>query len=143
MFLKIPFKMLISIIALLTITSCTEETSIVNVNPDTNCIEARMYMGLSNVDGEITETAWNAFVDTCIIKHFPQGFTIENTEGAWKECDTCETYREKSKVVIVIFADSLKSQSVAKINTISDSYKSGYKQQAVLITYDYVDCFFR
>lgn len=118
-------------------TAC-ESTS--EPNYEANCIESKVFFGLSRTDGMISETDWNNFLDSEIVSRFPDGFTILNSDGYWKYCDTCPTQNEPSKVLILIYPISRFDENSVLIEQISEKYKQRFSQQFVLVSSAETNC---
>jgi len=92
--------------------------------------DARLYVGLSNDQGEISAADFNAFTDAVITPLFPDGLTVFHADGQWREPNGTVT-REKSAVVELIYHDSAENR--AHIAAIIDQYKRRFHQQSVLL----------
>ena len=51
--------------------------------------------------GEVSDTDWSKFVDEVVAQAFPDGFTVSDAEGAWRDVKTGAAVHEKSKIVFV------------------------------------------
>jgi hypothetical protein len=89
-----------------------------------------MFFGLSVPGGQvISEQAWQAFVDEVITPRFPEGFSVVDASGQWRE-NSGHIAHEKSKILIVLHrADA---SVVRKLDEIRGEYKSRFKQEAVI-----------
>jgi Protein of unknown function (DUF3574). len=93
-------------------------------------IIADLYFGRSSLAGEVSETAWQRFMDEELTPRFPDGLTVEDAAGQWRGRDG--TIREKSKhVIIVITAPRATS---AKLDAVRAAYKARFSQDSVLLT---------
>ncbi|MDD2706819.1 MAG: DUF3574 domain-containing protein [Verrucomicrobiae bacterium] len=86
--------------------------------------------GLSRDNGKaiVSETEWNAFLQREIVPRFPDGFTVFNAKGYWR--DNGKTHAEPSKILMVAAPDTPETRQ--KIADIASSYKERFKQEAVL-----------
>ena len=90
-----------------------------------------LYFGLSAPKDSVT-TSWEAFADSFITPVFPNGYTVCNVEGRWRDSDSAKTAKEQSKVLTIIYKpDSAKNK---RIEYIMAQYKQLFKQKAVLRT---------
>src|SRR5438105_1109550 len=61
-----------------------------------------LFFGLSVPDGgQISEQAWQTFVDETISPRFPDGFTVIDGVGQWRE-SSGKIARERSKILLVL-----------------------------------------
>jgi len=92
-------------------------------------IRTELYFGLPAPKDSVTAT-WEAFADSFITPAFPDGYTILDADGRWRDKYSATTAKEKSKLLIIIYkSDSLKEKEIEKIIT---QYKLLFKQKAVL-----------
>jgi len=93
-------------------------------------IVARLYLGQSNAEGAIADSAFEAFLAEEITPRFPEGLTVYDAAGQWREAGGT-IVRERTKVVeIVLF----RADQRALIESVAASYRQRFHQQAVLLT---------
>jgi hypothetical protein len=78
----------------------------------------------------VSEAAFAAFVAREITPRFPDGLTVIDARGQWRDLDRGSTVREASKLVKIVFADDQTKR--ADLDAIAAAYKTRFKQQAVL-----------
>jgi hypothetical protein len=95
-------------------------------------VVAQMYFG-RNIGGElgVSEEEWDAFVDAEITPRFPDGLTITDAEGQWRDTDTGAIQREPSKALTVFLGDETRDR--AALDEIAEAYKAQFQQQAVAL----------
>jgi hypothetical protein len=95
-------------------------------------VVAQMYFG-RNIGGElgVSEEAWDAFVDAEVTPRFPDGLTVTNADGQWRDSETGAIVREPSKLVTLFLADAAADR--AKLEAIAEAYKAQFRQQAVAL----------
>jgi Protein of unknown function (DUF3574) len=94
-------------------------------------IETQLYFGMSKPSGaQVSERAWQAFVMAQIAPRFPEGFSVLDGAGFWRDAKTQETISEKSKVVVRMHAPG--ADSDAAIGAIVTAYKTEFQQDAVM-----------
>jgi hypothetical protein len=77
----------------------------------------------------VSDTAWTRFVDREITPRFPDGLTITDTLGQWRDRDSGRIVREPSKrVEIVLFGGA---DDEAKLDAIATAYKRHFRQKSV------------
>ena len=79
----------------------------------------------------VTEAAFARFTASEITPRFPDGLTIIDARGQYRD-DRGRLIREPSKVVLITFRDD--AQKRADLVAIADAYKARFKQQSVLTT---------
>lgn len=91
---------------------------------------AELYFGLSIPGGGIvSETDWQRFVDEEITPRFPDGLTITDAKGQWK--DRSGIVREPSKRLFVVIAG--KPAEATKLDAIRTAYRTRFRQESVLL----------
>ena len=89
-----------------------------------------LFFGLSKPDGgAITDQEWQAFVEDTITPRFPDGFTIIDGEGQWREASGHISH-EHSKILLILHPHD--QSSVKKLDEIRAAYKDRFKQEAVI-----------
>ncbi len=93
-------------------------------------VRTELYFGLSTTGGgEITEEQFDAFVAQVITPRFPDGLTIVDGIGQWREPDGHISH-ERSKLLILLHEPG--SAAAAAIEEIRAQYKSRFKQESVM-----------
>lgn len=93
---------------------------------------ATMYFG-RNIGGElgVDDGEWQSFVDTEITPRFPDGLTITDAQGQWRDSETRAIVREPSKALTVFLSDEAAGR--AALDQIAEAYKAQFQQQAVAL----------
>src|SRR5690242_20497740 len=78
----------------------------------------------------VSEAAFAAFVASEITPRFPDGLTVIDARGQWRDVDRGIIVREASKLVRIVFVDDQEKR--ADLDAIAMAYKTRFKQQAVL-----------
>ena len=77
----------------------------------------------------VSEAAWARFVDREIVPRFPDGLTVFNASGRWRDRKRDRVVREPSKIVQIVLPGT--PEDVARLNEIAEAYKRRFKQQSV------------
>jgi Protein of unknown function (DUF3574) len=94
-------------------------------------IETQLFFGLSKPNGgTLSERAWQAFVSDEIAPRFPEGFSVLDGAGFWRNAATAKMISEKSKVVVRMHAGGAAADDA--IGTIVAAYKTQFQQDAVM-----------
>lgn len=78
----------------------------------------------------VSEAAFAAFVAREISPRFPDGLTVIDAKGQWRDNERGTIVREPSKVVLLTFDDDPARR--ADIAAIAEAYKRQFRQQSVL-----------
>ena len=94
-----------------------------------------LFFGLSRSgQPDVSEAEFQSFLETEVTPRFPQGYTVLNAEGRWRDVDTGVTIKEPSRILVLIYSPS--AESAHQIENIRTTYKNRFNQQAVLRTDD-------
>jgi hypothetical protein len=86
-----------------------------------------------NIGGRlgVSEADWSRFVDREIISRFPNGLTMFNAAGQWRDEATSKIVREPSKLVQIVLPGQV--EDIARLNEIVAAYKRRFKQHSVVM----------
>lgn len=83
----------------------------------------------------LTDAEWAAFAASTITPNFPEGFTVFDGEGQWRNPKTGYIARDPTKILLV--AAKRTPDLGRRLSTVIDVYKTRFHQQSVgLITRD-------
>jgi hypothetical protein len=77
----------------------------------------------------VSEGEWGRFVDREITPRFPDGLTVFNAAGQWRDKASNKIVREPSKIVQIVLPGD--DGELARLNEIAAAYKTRFKQQSV------------
>ena len=77
----------------------------------------------------VSETQWARFVDREISPRFPDGLTVLDAKGEWRDSARKVIVHEPSKVVEIVLPG--KPDDVDALNQIAQAYKTRFRQQSV------------
>ena len=118
------------IAALLPLGGCASLPSVC-VPPAQPMMHAEMFFGRSAGARLVSERQFAAFLATEITPRFPDGLTVVDARGQWRDRDRGVVAHEQSKLVKIIFADDAGKR--AALDAIAERYKQKFHQQSVLI----------
>jgi hypothetical protein len=78
---------------------------------------------------EISETQWTHFVDTEITPRFPDGLTVYDATGQWRDKTSNKITRETTKIVLIVLSG--RPEDLSRLNEIAEAYKRTFGQQSV------------
>ncbi len=97
-------------------------------------VEYQLFMGRSNESGEVVDdAAWDAFLADAVTPRFPDGLTVLDARGQWRDSEGT-IHKERSKLLVILAPPG--DDGPLLIDEISDEYKSRFDQQSVLQVVD-------
>ncbi|HEY7479415.1 MAG TPA: DUF3574 domain-containing protein [Gemmatimonadales bacterium] len=97
---------------------------------DTALVRDVLYFGRNTPGGhELSDSAWQQFVDQVLTPRFPAGLTIWDAAGQWRGASG-QVERERSKVLTLLHAGD--SVSDGLVIEVVGEYKQRFAQEAVL-----------
>lgn len=95
-------------------------------------IRTELYFGLTKPDGTtLNDAEWSAFVDEVITSRFPDGFTVVDGRGQWRNKEG-KIAKENSKIFIFVYPRAERIAAGKKIDEIRNEYKKRFDQESVL-----------
>ena len=89
---------------------------------------AELLFGRSNV----SDFNWDRFLAAEVTPRFPDGLTVYDARGQWRNPQTKTISRERTKVVMIAMPpDAGNEADEAKLQEIIEAYKTRFKQQSV------------
>ena len=120
-------------LALLLAASVTASCPLASEKP---MIEAQLFFG-RDIAGRapVSDAEWADFVSAVIARNFPDGFTINEGDGEWRDPKSLKVVREQSKIVVI--AATRSPAFAKKLQDVTDAYRARFHQQSVgVITHD-------
>lgn len=122
------------IIILLTIVSisvhCLSQTAC-----DSCWLKSELYFGMSiPTGGKVCNRQWKHFLNEYINPNFPVGSTVIKAKGQWMDRESGSAVTENSRVLIIFYPQSRKTENDKKLKDVSAKYIKLFKQQAVIRT---------
>jgi len=77
----------------------------------------------------VSEASWARFLATEVTPRFPDGFTVFDARGQWREPGAQKISRERSKVLTIALPPSAENDE--RLQKIIEAYKTRFKQQSV------------
>ena len=78
---------------------------------------------------EVSEKLWTQFVDEEITPRFPDGLTVFDAAGQWRDKTSKNITRESSKIVLIVLPGD--AEDSARLNEIVNAYKRNFGQKSV------------
>jgi hypothetical protein len=77
----------------------------------------------------VSETQFLNFLDREITPRFPDGLTVYDARGQYRDSERKRIVREPSKVVMIVLPGN--AEDMARLAEIADAYKKRFRQQSV------------
>jgi hypothetical protein len=104
-------------------------------------IREELYFGAAIPGGgEVSNQAWEHFVEEEIVPRFPGGFTILEGKGRWRHADGSNA-EERTRIFVIVrtASDGRAERAVAAL---AEAYKRRFRQESVLRVTDPVEARF-
>jgi hypothetical protein len=99
--------------------------------PGTAMVESRLFLGRARPDGTtVDEASWDAFLAEVVTPRFPDGLTVLDAHGQWRDPDGATIVREPTKVLIVVRPRGVSAD--AAVDAIAAEWKRRFMQKSVL-----------
>ena len=97
--------------------------------PGSGHMRTTLYFGLSHPTGVVSENQWQAFLRDEVTQRFPDGLTVWEASGQWRQANG-RIARERAKVLLLVHDES---PAVRKaLSEIVETYKKAFHQESVL-----------
>lgn len=91
-------------------------------------VHDHLYFGTARKGGPISPEEWSSFVADTVTPRFPQGFTVWDATGQWRD-DDGRIIREGTHVLSVAHVDDVVSERA--VRDIAAAYRTRFDQQGV------------
>lgn len=79
--------------------------------------------------GSLSDARWRQFLAKDVTRRFPNGLTVYETTGQWRDPERKIVIREKSRVLrIIVPADDAPDDKIAAV---AEAYKKQFRQRSV------------
>lgn len=93
-------------------------------------IEAQLFFGRDIAGrGTVSDAEWSDFAASVIARNFPDGFTISDGEGLWRDPASGGIVHERSKILLVAAPDG--PALASRIGDVIEAYRARFHQQSV------------
>jgi hypothetical protein len=94
-------------------------------------VETRLFFGLRiDENTTVSEEGWARFLDEVISREFPDGLTVLETRGQWREGPGAPLMREPGRLLVVLHEGG--TEVDAAILRVVSEYKKRFRQSSVL-----------
>ena len=92
-------------------------------------LRTTLYFGLQRPNGAVSELDWQLFLRDEVTKRFPDGLTVWDADGQWRE-PKGDIGHERAKVLLLVHPDTPAAR--AAVQAVIESYRKMFEQQSVL-----------
>ena len=121
---------LIPVAALLALAACSAPPASCPA-PLRPATEVHLYFGREIAGGEVSEAEWAEFLASEVTPRFPDGLTVADVRGQYRE-PTGRIARERSKLLVVVLFDA--PAHLPRVRAIVDAYVKRWGQHSVFRT---------
>jgi hypothetical protein len=89
-----------------------------------------VYFGRDKPGGEVTDTEWQAFLNEILSPRFPDGLTVLDAEGRWRDPRTGRGLGERTKLVLIVAPDGAAARQA--VDAVAADYRRRFDQHTVL-----------
>jgi hypothetical protein len=95
-------------------------------------VETQLFFGTERPDGgpAVTDRQFMAFVDKEVTPDFPDGLTVQNGRGQWRDANG-KIEKERSYELILLYPVKAAAASDRKIEEVRRAYEKAFAQEAV------------
>ena len=117
------------------LATCTVSTAPACPEGADQWVKYQLFMGRSNQTGEVVDdAAWATFLGETVTPRFPDGLTVFDARGQWRDSEG-QIKKERTKVLVILASPG--DDGLRLISEISDEYKRRFSQESVLqVVYD-------
>lgn len=91
-----------------------------------------LYFGMNKGgDAMVSDEDWDRFLETEVTPRFPQGFTVFEGFGQYRNSSN-KIVREPSRVLLIFYERKERQSVNQKVEEIRDAYKKQFAQESVL-----------
>ena len=95
-------------------------------------VRSELFFGTAKPDGPaVTDQEWEGFLDREITPRFPDGLTVLDARGQYREADGT-IVEERTKLLILLYPPETARDSSTKIEQIREAYEGQFRQESVL-----------
>ena len=93
-------------------------------------VKYELYMGRSMADGDtVSDEEWDRFLADSVTPRFPDGLTVLDAEGQWRNSEG-RILKERSVVLVILAPPGEEGRRL--IDEVSDQYQRRFDQESVL-----------
>jgi hypothetical protein len=119
-----------AILSLIALSGCVSDHARCLLNSQQRVTVVELFFGRDIPGREpLTDREWSDFAASVISTMFPDGFTMTDGDGEWRNPATRAVTHERTKIVIA--ADAKSSDLASRVSRVRDAYSRMYRQASV------------
>lgn len=96
-----------------------------------SALRSELFFGMTHRHGApIAESDWDDFLANSVTARFPNGLSVLEARGQWRNPNTGGLIRQPARVLVVIHPDD--AESDASLDALREDYKARFDQISVL-----------
>jgi hypothetical protein len=116
--------------------SASAPTADIPIAPPEKWVRTELYFGLAPAEAEglglaAAEGTWRTFLDEEVTPRFPDGLTVLDAYGQWREDGAAEVERIRSRVLVIVHPDTPAKR--AGIEALCTAFKERTGEKSVLV----------
>lgn len=116
--------------AVMMVATCAEDDTTVCPEGTDPFVRYELFMGRSGQSGEVVDDeAWAAFLGDTVTSRFPDGLTVLDARGQWRDSKGV-VQKERSKLLVILAPKG--DDQPRLLDEVSDEYKRRFDQELVL-----------
>lgn len=92
-------------------------------------VKSELYFGRTKPGGEVSDAEWDAFLAEEVTPRFPDGLTVLDAYGQWRNSEG-KIGKEATKLLVLVHPDE--PAAARKIGELTEVYKKRFTQESVL-----------
>lgn len=117
-------------LAVVTTAACADNDGSACAEGTEQFVKYELFMGRSNQSGEVVDdAAWAKFLEDAVTPRFPDGLTVLDGHGQWRDSGGL-IQKERSKLLVILAPPG--DDGVRLISEVSAEYKRRFGQESVL-----------
>jgi hypothetical protein len=92
-------------------------------------LRTTLYFSTTRPTGEVSELEWQLFLRDEVTTRFPDGLTVWDAQGQWKNASG-RIAHDSSKILLVVHPDTAKART--SIQEVIETYRKMFEQESVM-----------
>ncbi|MDJ0389646.1 DUF3574 domain-containing protein [Roseomonas sp. E05] len=98
----------------------------------TSATVAELFFGRSVPGGgTVGEAEWDAFLADTVTPAFPDGLTVQDAQGQWRDA-AGQVVREPAKRLLLVLPDTPAARAAERVAPLAEAYRTRFRQESVL-----------
>lgn len=121
---------MVLVVVSLVISGCSEADETSCPEGSEPFVKYELFMGRSGPGGEVVDDpTWEAFLEDTVTPRFPDGLTVLDARGQWRNPEG-QILKERSKVLVILAPPG--EHPAQLVDEVAEEYKRRFAQESVL-----------